>query len=289
MASLMEAIEGGAGEGAKLNLGILGCADIAKKICAAIKVSKNIQLVAIASRSRDKVEKFAVDNDLDLNLTQLYDTYDALLQDPNVHAVYLPLPTLYHLEWVLKIVHVKKHILIEKPVAIHAKEFVQMLQACYENQIFIMDGTMFMHHPRTHLLKQALFHPSNGPLHRVQTCLTFPADENFFKNNIRTKADADPLGAIGDLGWYCARIGLLAYSYKAISSQLKKKESGESNEEIDENYIRYPVSAQAICTHWTHDGVRSRAPSQLNFSHHCVRFLSSSMLTSGSLKTKLTF
>jgi predicted dehydrogenase len=282
---------GAAAEGPKLHLGIIGCADIAKKICAAIKVSSNVKLVALASRTREKVEKFALENDLDVNTTQLYDNYDALLQDPNVHAVYIPLPTLFHLEWVLKTAQVKKHIIIEKPVAVHAEDFVKMLKACQDNQIFMMDGTMFVHHPRTHLLRQALFDPSNGPMHRVQTCLTFPADENFFQNNIRTKADADPLGAIGDLGWYCARIGLLAFSYKAISSHLNNKERSESNENIDETYIRYPVSAQAICTRWTHDGVSHLSlfllPLLLNHYLY-IRYHWSSTPMSGSQKTRLT-
>mmetsp|Transcript_10977 Transcript_10977/g.11399 ORF Transcript_10977/g.11399 Transcript_10977/m.11399 type:complete len:269 (+) Transcript_10977:3-809(+) len=115
-----------------------------------------------------------------------------------------------------------------------------MIQICKDNNVFLMDGTMFMHHPRTTLLKNALRDISCGHLHRVQTCLTFPADPNFFATNIRTKVDADPLGAIGDLGWYCTRIGILAFSWKASN---------------DDNFIRYPVSAQAFGTRWTDDGV----------------------------------
>jgi predicted dehydrogenase len=224
----------------KLRLGILGCADIAKKICAAIKVSSNIQLVAIASRSFSKVQQFVHDNQLDTFSSssssppgagagagalepgeerqddsssvppgstasssyplRLYDNYQILLNDPDVQAVYIPLPTLFHLEWVTKAAQAGKHILIEKPVAVNSLEFIEMLQVCQRHGVFLMDGTMFVHHPRTQLLRQTLRDPSSGPLHRVQTCLTFPADENFFQNNIRTKVDADPLGAIGDLG-----------------------------------------------------------------------------------------
>jgi predicted dehydrogenase len=198
----------------RLRLGIIGCADIAKKICAAIKVSSNVQLVALASRSMTKAQQFAQENNLydttegqqegneqgQQSQLRLYDNYQSVLDDPNVQAVYIPLPTLLHLEWVIKTAKAKKHILIEKPVAVTSTDFLQMLEICRENEVFLMDGTMFVHHPRTELLRQTLREQSCGPLHRVQTCLTFPADENFFQNNIRTKADADPLGAIGDLG-----------------------------------------------------------------------------------------
>lgn len=76
----------------------------------------------------------------------LYDNYQSVLDDARVDAVYIPLPTTLHLHWVTAAANAGKHVLIEKPVAINAAEFRQMVNVCCEKGVLLMDGTMFMHH-----------------------------------------------------------------------------------------------------------------------------------------------
>lgn len=83
-------------------------------------------------------------------------------------------------------------------------------------------------------MKKLLSSPDCGSIQRVDSCFSFPGDRAFFESNIRTRADGDPMGALGDLGWYCVRLGIIAYS----------KGTG----------IRFPVSCSAVCNTWTTDG-----------------------------------
>jgi predicted dehydrogenase len=88
---------------------------------------------------------FAVEMELSESVT-LYDSYQNVLDDARVNAVYIPLPTTLHLEWVTLAARAHKHVLLEKPVAINAAEFKQMMDVCRENGVMLMDGTMYMHH-----------------------------------------------------------------------------------------------------------------------------------------------
>ena len=144
-----------------INWGLISCANIANKNVHAIELSRNSNLVAIASRSIDKAIAFAAENDL-FKTVRLYSSYQDLLDDSNVHAVYLPLPTTLHLEWAIKAANAKKHILIEKPAALDSTELMLILQACRLNNVIFMDGVMFMHHDRTNLLRRCLRDPFAG-------------------------------------------------------------------------------------------------------------------------------
>ena len=185
--------------------GILGCADIAKKIVRAMKLSSNSELVAIASRDIAKARRFAQQNECydghpSNGLVQCYGSYEELLLNEKVQAVYIPLPTTMHLEWVEKAAQSKKHILLEKPVAVSADEFAQMVTLCKQNNVMLMDGTMFMHHTRTASLLRTLFDPLTGRIKQVRCSFSFNgSSESFLKGNIRTNASADPLGALGSI------------------------------------------------------------------------------------------
>ena len=115
-----------------INWGIISCANIANKNVRAMKLSDNANLVAVASRSIDKAKVFASENNLGEDV-KLYSSYQDLLDDPRVQAVYLPLPTRLHLEWGIKVAESKKHLLIEKPAAIDASELFQIMAACQRN------------------------------------------------------------------------------------------------------------------------------------------------------------
>ena len=114
------------------------------------------------------------------------------------------------------------------------------------------------YHRRTAVLKDILSSPRCGAINRVDCAFSFPASRDFFENDIRTKANADPLGALGDLGWYCVRLGIIAFSRG--------------------NDIRFPRSCCAEGLTWTPDQVGSDQPvtvGTLTASFECWRIGSS--------------
>lgn len=131
-----------------IRFGILGCAEIARKLSRAITLAPNATLYAVGSRSIDKATGFAQANNFPPS-AKIYGSYDAVLDDPDVDAVYLPLPTSLHIQWAVLAAQKKKHILLEKPVALNVAEFDKIVEACESNGVQLMDGTMWMHHPRT--------------------------------------------------------------------------------------------------------------------------------------------
>jgi len=133
------------------------------------------------------------------------------LQSDTVDAVYLPLPTVPRKEWVLRALACGKHVLVEKPVAVSTKDYQEMIHAAHQHNRFLLDGTMFAHHGRMQLILEKCKQNELGKIQRIDSCFSFLGDESFFDNNIRCHKDMDPLGAIGDLGWYCVRFAVMVF------------------------------------------------------------------------------
>ena len=183
--------------------------------------SSRVELVAVASRSAAKAKLFC--EELGLKDCVCLEGYEALL-DADIDAVYLPLPTTLHLEWVRFFAAAGKHVLVEKPVGTTVAEVRAMIGICREKGVKIMDGTMFMHHERfasmSRLFQDELFWKPT----RVTAAFSFYGGPEFLnKGNIRTRLDGDPCGCMGDVGWYCLRLGLAAFRYEkavAVSTRL---------------------------------------------------------------------
>ncbi|KAL8472357.1 hypothetical protein ACS0TY_029541 [Phlomoides rotata] len=183
--------------------GIMGCAEIARKVSRAIHLSPNATLVAIASRSIDKAKQFAVRNNLAENV-KLYASYDELLDDPSVDAVYMPLPTTLHLKWAVMAAKKGKHLLLEKPTALAVNMLDEMLQSCESNGLQFMDASMWYHHPRTAKMKELMSDSQVfGRAKAIHSSSSYHGTPDFLENNIRVKSELDALGALGDAGWYC--------------------------------------------------------------------------------------
>ena len=204
-----------------VRIGIMGCASIAKKNARAIIRSERCTLVAVASRSIHKAEAFCdelklppFDYELPLHQTvRRLEGYNALFLVEGIDAVYIPLPTKLHKEWVLKAAAAGKHVLVEKPVGVDANEVQEMITACRTNGVAFMDGTMLVHHKRSKQIDR-LFADTTWQPKRVTSAFTFAAPIEFLAGgNIRTNG-MDPLGCLGDVGWYCIRFGLSAFGDK---------------------------------------------------------------------------
>ena len=181
-----------------IGLGILGAANIARKQCRTLRLIDDIKVVAVGSRDISKAKAFI--EEWDLTATP-YGSYTEVLEDSNVEAVYIPLPTTFHVEWVLKAAAAGKHILLEKPIAVTATETDAILSACANNNVQFMDGTMWAHHPRTKEMELVMQSGRLGDIKEVVSVFSFMASPEFAAQDIRFKKDGDPLGSLGDLGW----------------------------------------------------------------------------------------
>lgn len=141
-----------------VRFGIIGCAQIARKVSRAISLAPNSTISAIASRSIEKARKFAEKNSFG-DRVKLYGNYNEVLDDPTVDAVYMPLPTSLHVKWAILAAQRKKHLLLEKPTALDVVELDKILAACEENGVQFMDASMWYHHPRTAKMKELLSNP----------------------------------------------------------------------------------------------------------------------------------
>jgi predicted dehydrogenase len=197
--------------------GILSTAGIARKNWQAIRDSGVATVTAVASRSVESAQRFVNECQAEVPFATkpaALGSYEELLLRADVDAVYIPLPTGMRAEWVLRAARAGKHVLVEKPTANSAAEVEQMTQACAEAGVQFMDGTMFMHHPRLAAMREAIQRGDIGEVRHVSAQFSFHGGEEFARTNIRTDGSLEPMGALGDVGWYCARLILCAMNYE---------------------------------------------------------------------------
>jgi predicted dehydrogenase len=198
--------------------GFLSTASIARKNWQAIKDAGNATLLAVASRDVTKARRFVTECHAQVPHSREPDAlggYEALLAREDVDAVYIPLPTGLRKEWVIRAAEAGKHVLVEKPLAENAADVREMIAACEKQRVQFMDGVMFMHSQRLPRLRAVLDdHGHLGEVRRIATHFSFAGGEEFMRGNIRTHAALEPLGCLGDLGWYCIRFTLWAMNYE---------------------------------------------------------------------------
>jgi len=182
-----------------LRFGILGTARIAEKVAAAIQAADGASLDVIASRDADRAREWAQGHQVPRSVGD----YRRVIDDPEIDAVYIPLPNSMHHAWTLAAAEAGKHVLCEKPLGINAQQARDMAAACREHQVQLMDGVMWVHHPRTIAMKEQITSGTLGELRRVTSAFTFRFDE-VPDYDIRLDPETGG-GSLGDLGWYCCR------------------------------------------------------------------------------------
>ena len=126
--------------------GVLGTAGIARgQTIPAMKTAENCTLFAIAGRSLEKAKEFRQE----FGFEKAYGSYEALLNDPEVEAVYIPLPNDLHCEWTIRALNAKKHVLCEKPLAVSKAQEESMFRAAEENGVHLMEAFAYLHSPVT--------------------------------------------------------------------------------------------------------------------------------------------
>ncbi|MBL8850433.1 MAG: Gfo/Idh/MocA family oxidoreductase [Planctomycetaceae bacterium] len=202
--------------------GILGTAGIARKNWRAILNTGNGTLVAVASRTADRAAKYVAECQADSPFPtspEPVGSYEELLARPDIDAVYVPLPTGIRKEWVIRAAQAGKHVMCEKPCGVHAREVEEILDACRKANVQFMDGVMFMHTQRLQRMRDILDDGTSvGEIRRISSRFSFRAPDEFLQTNIRVSNELEPLGCLGDLGWYNIRFALWAMKYALPST-----------------------------------------------------------------------
>ena len=179
----------------KLRIGVLSTADIAiKKVIPGMRQATRVEVVAIASRDGDQARSVA-DR---LDIPRAHGTYDALLADPDVDAVYIPLPNHLHAEWTIAAAKAGKHVLCEKPLATSAADADRMATACAAAGVLLMEAFMYRLHPSWVAVHDLVTSGRIGRLSTVQSWFSYFNDDPANIRNIRDFGG----GALYDIGCY---------------------------------------------------------------------------------------
>ena len=179
----------------KIKWGVLGTAGIARKqTIPGMKEASNCELYAIAGRNLEKAEEFQKQ----FGFEKAYGSYEELLADKEVEAVYIPLPNTLHYEWTVKALEAGKHVLCEKPLAPTEEIARQMIETANKNGVFLMEAFAYLHSPFTKAIKQEIENKTIGEIVYMESAFL---TSSYDLSNIRMRKDTLG-GALYDLGCY---------------------------------------------------------------------------------------
>lgn len=183
----------------RLSWGVISTANIGRKaVIPAIQRSDNGTVVAAASRSEEKARAFAAE----LGIPRAYGSYEALLADEEIEAVYIPLPNSLHREWTVKAAQAGKHILCEKPLALNAEECREMAAAAQQHGVTLMEAFMYRFHPQTEKVLELIRSGVIGQPRLIHAAFTFRLTNPV---NIRLQPELGG-GSLMDVGCYCVNV-----------------------------------------------------------------------------------
>lgn len=215
-----------------LRWGILGTANIARKIWKAARQSGNSVVTGVASRSVERSRQFIAERQSEVPVDTAptaFGSYEELISSPDVDVIYVPIPTALRKEWIVRAAAAGKHVLCEKPCAGTVADLREMLEACRSHRVQFMDGVMFMHNARLERIRAALDDQAAfGDMRRITSHFSFLSPEGFREKNIRSNAALEPLGCLGDLGWYCIRFALWTMNWRIpreVSARILRETS----------------------------------------------------------------
>ena len=180
----------------KINWGIIAAGSIAETFAAALAGSSTGQLLAVASRTQEKADGFGAK----FKVPRCYGSYDSLLADRDVEAVYIATPHPMHAEWAIKAARAKKHILCEKPLTVNYRDAIEVIKAARENDVFLMEAFMYRCHPQTAKLVELLRRNTIGEIRVIRAFFGFNGGSDPESRLLNNKMAG---GGILDVGCYC--------------------------------------------------------------------------------------
>jgi predicted dehydrogenase/aryl-alcohol dehydrogenase-like predicted oxidoreductase len=186
----------------KLNWGLLGAGAIARAFAKGLSQSDTGIAYAVASRAKDKSDAFAKEH----GVTKSYGSYEEMLADPAVHAVYVSTPHPLHAEWAIKVLNAGKHVLVEKPFALNQWQTLAIMEAAKINKKLVMEAFMYRCHPQTARLVELIKEKVIGDVRFIRASFSFQTN---FDATSRLFANDLAGGGIMDVGCYAASIARL--------------------------------------------------------------------------------
>ena len=217
--------------------GILGTANIARwATIPGIKLAKNAELYAVAGRSLEKAKSFADE----YGFKKYYGSYQEILADKDVQAIYSPLPNSLHKEWVTAALKAKKHVLCEKPLALNASEAQEMFATAKENGVNLMEAYAYLHSPYVKSLKDDIKSGIIGDVDFIDTAFVTQG----YKEDIRLYKELGG-GALYDLGCYCSTMILSLIDSPVASVKAAAEFTDKGVDEIATGFVRFENGARA--------------------------------------------
>ncbi|MGH2394773.1 MAG: Gfo/Idh/MocA family protein, partial [Candidatus Limnocylindria bacterium] len=187
-----------------LRLGILSTARIARtKVAPAMQRAQRCEVVAIASRDVGRARAAADE----LGIPSAHGSYEALLADPEVDAVYIPLPNHLHAQWTTAAARAGKHVLCEKPLALTADDAQRAIDVCRAEGVRVMEAFMYRLHPSWVAVRQLVASGRIGHLQAVQSWFSYYNDDPHNIRNIREFGG----GALYDIGCYSVNLSRMLF------------------------------------------------------------------------------
>jgi D-xylose 1-dehydrogenase (NADP+, D-xylono-1,5-lactone-forming) len=175
--------------------GFLSTANINDKLLPGAAESDRVDVIAVASRDAARAEAYARERGIE----RAYGSYEELLADPDVEAVYISLPNSLHVEWSIRALEAGKHVLCEKPLSRRPEDVERAFDAAEQSNRLLMEAFMFRHNPQTAKLEELVGGGAVGRLRLVRAAFSFPLAD---AENVRLNAALDG-GGLMDVGCYC--------------------------------------------------------------------------------------
>ena len=183
------------GVGHTVRWGFLSTANINDKVLAGARESDRVDVVAVASRDKERAEAYARERGIE----RAYGTYEELLADPEIEAIYISLPNSMHVEWSIRCLEAGKHVLCEKPLTRRPAEVDQAFDVADREGRILTEAFMWRHNPQTRRLMELVEGGAIGRLRLVRAVFSFPLRDS---PNVRLSAELDG-GGLMDVGCYC--------------------------------------------------------------------------------------
>jgi predicted dehydrogenase len=192
----------------KVRWGVLSTAKIGiEQVIPAMQSGKYCEITTIASRNLNKAQAAAKQ----LGIPKAYGSYEELLADPDIDAVYIPLPNHLHVPWSIKALDAGKHVLCEKPIGLTTAQAQELLDAAQKRpQLKVMEAFMYRHHPQWQRARELVAEGKIGDLRTIQSFFSY---YNADPDNIRNKADIGG-GGLMDIGCYCISLSRFIFDAK---------------------------------------------------------------------------
>jgi len=232
-----------------LRIGVLGCANIARQFVRDLDGSPKVIVVAAASRRLESALEFSKT----FGLERSYGSYEALLADAELDAVYIPLPNSLHAEWAIKAAEAGKHVLCEKPLALNLQQAKDMFDVARSNRVMLLEAFPYAFQPQTGAMLKLLQDGAVGDVRSVQACFGFTLANP--DGNIRLNPDLGG-GALLDAGSYALSITRLVMGCAPVAVVA------------DASWTDSGVDISTMATLYYADGRRAQLSCAMNAANH---------------------